>query len=583
MLGDQYRLRCKRDRTEPPAVSVVVPAHNAARVLPRCLTALKAQAYPPDAFEIIVVDDGSADESQVLTRKTIVEWARQGHNPELRLVRQEWRGSAVVRNRGVAEAHGRVVMFTDVDCEPVPGWIRAMLAPLADPGIAAVAGGYLTRPTSVVARLARAEFEERYRLLGSQSTVDAAFTHSAAFRREVLLDAGGFDERMLNIAEDRELSYRLAASGCQIAFAPSGLVFHRHPASLSDYLRKKFGRGLWVTLVVKRYPGKFEAGPRHRQQRRGGAGRTLQNQEDLSQQSPIEPTCHAHRARFFLIVRNREASMRVFDKYGVNGNVIELDLERFENAALALERIQPDITFNLAGYGVDRGEREKHLAYRLNGHLVGSLCDVLAAMPPSHWRGQRIVHTGSAVEYGNVSGVLSEASPQSPCTLYGRSKAFGTSLFTERCERFELQGVTARLFTLYGQGEHGGRLLPSLMDAARTGEPVRLTDGLQRRDFTFVEDVAEGLLRLGLANPARLGTAVNLSSGRLTTVRTFVDIAARVAGIPSAALHFGAIPVHRGEETSFSAIRIDNLACLTGWVPQTSVEAGIRRTLNFAT
>ncbi len=240
-----------------PTVSVIVPVRNGARTLAACLKALQQQDYPPDAMEVIVVDDGSTDDTPELVDAMATESAEQGNCPALWLIRQEWCGAPAARNRGVAEAGGEIVLFTDADCEPVPGWISAMQAPFADPEIAVVAGGYLTRQTSLVAQLAQAEFEERYRLLAHYPTVDIAFTHSAGFRRAVFLAAGGFDERMPNNNEDLEFSYRLATSGHRILFAPKGLVFHRHPETLGEYVRKKFSRGFWRILVYKRYPRKI--------------------------------------------------------------------------------------------------------------------------------------------------------------------------------------------------------------------------------------------------------------------------------------------------------------------------------------
>ena len=85
-----------------------------------------------------------------------------------------------------------------------------------------MAGGYLTKQTSLVAQLAQAEFEDRYRFFSQHTSVDAAFTHSAAFRREIFLHIAGFDERMPNNGDDLELSYRLILSGYQILFTPKG-------------------------------------------------------------------------------------------------------------------------------------------------------------------------------------------------------------------------------------------------------------------------------------------------------------------------------------------------------------------------
>lgn len=239
------------------SVSVIVPVRNGTRVLPDCLAALRRQTYPTKMLEVLVIDDESTDDTAALVQREIDLWAQSGNAPRLRLIRKSWGGAGAARNRGVVESRGDVVLFTDADCEPTLCWVDEMVKPLADPQVQAVAGGYLTKQTSPVARLAQAEFEDRYRFIARHTFIDIAFTHSCAVRREAFLDSQGFDERIPNNADDLELSYRLAVKGHRIVFAPRGLVFHQHPATWGEYIRKKVGRGYWRTLVFKRYPEKL--------------------------------------------------------------------------------------------------------------------------------------------------------------------------------------------------------------------------------------------------------------------------------------------------------------------------------------
>jgi cellulose synthase/poly-beta-1,6-N-acetylglucosamine synthase-like glycosyltransferase len=157
-------------------------------------------------------------------------------------------------------ARGSIVLFTDADCVPTSPWIESMTAPFADPEIAAVKGSYRTRQQALVARFAQQEFEDRYDMLLKHSHIDMVDSYSAAFRKEVFMAAGGFDESFPKANnEDTELSYRLAASGCKMVFKPSAIVYHRHPATLSRYLRVKFWRGYWRMIVYRRYPQKAVA------------------------------------------------------------------------------------------------------------------------------------------------------------------------------------------------------------------------------------------------------------------------------------------------------------------------------------
>ena len=260
------------------------------------------------------------------------------------------------------------------------------------------------------------------------------------------------------------------------------------------------------------------------------------------------------------------------------GEVIAADLTDREALESIYSGFRPSIVFNLAGYGVDPAQRNETLAQRINADLPGMLCQCASRWRNLDWRGMDVVHAGSAAEYGNAGGDLREDGPAQPFTVYGRTKLAGSQQLAEGCARFGVRGVTARLFTVYGPGEGSWRLLPSLVEASRTGQRIGLSAGLQRRDFTYVEDVSDGLLRLGLL-PAG-GGAVNLATGRLTTVRSFVETAANALKIPSFRLKFGELPanLHEMEHESVSVARLRGLL---GWVPGTSVVEGIRRTLEF--
>jgi nucleoside-diphosphate-sugar epimerase len=276
-------------------------------------------------------------------------------------------------------------------------------------------------------------------------------------------------------------------------------------------------------------------------------------------------------AQIYRVVRNRA---------GIQGEVIEADL--LDTAALAdlYRRIRPSITFNLAGYGVDVSEHDETLAYRINVELPRAVCEAAAAVRDASWPGQRVIHTGSAAEYGQARGTLAEDGPALPTSLYGKSKLAGTHAVSESCRALGLPGITARLFTVYGPGEHAGRLLPSLIEASLTGKTLDLTEGLPRRDFTYVEDVSDGLLRLGLV-PGDREPVVNLATGRLTEVREFVKTAAGILGIPLANLRFGAIPARPGE-MEHDPVALERLQRLLAWSPAVTITEGVRKSLEIS-
>lgn len=272
-------------------------------------------------------------------------------------------------------------------------------------------------------------------------------------------------------------------------------------------------------------------------------------------------------------VRNRRAAI------GTGGPVAIVHADLTEPGAVAevLARARPQIAFNLVGYGIDSSEREAAAMTAINAALVETLCTALTAIEPAGWTGAALVHAGSALEYGPVDGPVREETPPSPTTDYGRTKLRATQSIQRCASTGRLRAVVGRLFTVYGPGEHGNRLLPALLRTARTGQRLALTDGRQPRDFTYVDDAAEGLLRLG-ASAAAPGTIVNIATSRLTTVREFAETAAAVLGFDRALLEFGALPT-RAEEMWHGPVDVARLRDLVSWVPATTVAEGIRRTL----
>ncbi len=229
-----------------PWVSIIIPTYNGSRRIGVCLHALATQAEEIGA-EILVVDDGSTDD----TPAVLSGW------PQVRTVHQPNAGPAKARNHGAREARGRIILFTDDDCEPVPGWLKTMLKPFEDPLVVGAKGAYRTRQRSVVARFVQAEYEDKYRYMQAFPQIDFIDTYSAAFRRDRFMEMGGYDTDFpVACAEDIELSYRMSARGWKMVFVPGALVYHQHPDRLVWYLRKKFKFAYWRMLAVEKNPGK---------------------------------------------------------------------------------------------------------------------------------------------------------------------------------------------------------------------------------------------------------------------------------------------------------------------------------------
>jgi lipopolysaccharide/colanic/teichoic acid biosynthesis glycosyltransferase/GT2 family glycosyltransferase len=236
----------KQEETNRSAakVSVVIPAYNAAGIITSCIKALQEQKLSLP-YEIIVVDDGSSDNTADLAKESGAQVIRH----------TEKRGAAAARNSGISAAAGDIICFTDADCMPNENWIQQILRPFTNQDIIGTKGAYATKQREIVARFVQIEYEDKYDLLLRQERINFIDTYSAAYRRQVLLANNGFDEQIFYV-EDQELSFRLAARGYEMVFEPPAIVYHLHSNTLPSYFRKKFMIGYWKAQILRRFPGR---------------------------------------------------------------------------------------------------------------------------------------------------------------------------------------------------------------------------------------------------------------------------------------------------------------------------------------
>lgn len=236
-------------------VSVVVPTYRRPALLERCLTALAAQDLGPRCYEIIVGDDANSAE----TRQQVRRWAAgTGVAPPVTYlpVGGTAHGPAAARNCGWRRAAGEIVAFTDDDCIPTPGWLRAGLAAFArchDGGAGeAVAGawGRVTVPLPTVPT----DYERNAAGLEQGEAVTA----NCFYRRAVLEAVGGFDERFtMAWREDSDLLFTLLERGARVVPAPEAVVVHPvRPAAWGVSLRQQ-RKSLFNALLYKKHPALY--------------------------------------------------------------------------------------------------------------------------------------------------------------------------------------------------------------------------------------------------------------------------------------------------------------------------------------
>ncbi len=213
-------------------VTVIVPVLNAEQFLALCLESLLAQDYPAEAFEVLVVDNGSSDGSVAIAR--CFERVTLLHEPR--------RGAYVARNRGLAAARGDICAFTDPDCIAEPTWLRQMAAAMSNPRLGVVCGQRLA-PTSSGSMQMINDYEttkDQFVLDGNDTEIHYGYSNNMAVRRQVFERVGLFHER----PRGADTLFVRAVSGAlgpgAIAYCDTARVMHMEWDSLHVYLKKVF-------------------------------------------------------------------------------------------------------------------------------------------------------------------------------------------------------------------------------------------------------------------------------------------------------------------------------------------------------
>jgi glycosyltransferase involved in cell wall biosynthesis len=214
------------------AVSVVIPTYNRRARLGRVLDALELQSVERDRFEVIVVDDGSTDDTAAWLRNRTFGFG-------LHLVEQSNRGPGAARNAGVAKAEADLVLFLDDDVVPGRKLIAEHLKMHAAESKVVVIGpmSSLSSYRQPWVAWEQAKLEDQYRAMirGDYSPTFRQFwTGNASLARKDFLTAGGFDTS-LSRGEDVELGQRLAAQGVGFRFNPEATGLHHAERTLESW------------------------------------------------------------------------------------------------------------------------------------------------------------------------------------------------------------------------------------------------------------------------------------------------------------------------------------------------------------
>ena len=225
---------------EYPPVSIIIPCLNEEKNIAECLDAVFNLDYPD--FEVVVVDNGSTD----ATRKIAARYP-------VRIVIESKKGFGSIRNRGIHEAKSDYILYISADCLIMSDWLKCTFNAILNNEVAGVGGrqwALAVTPIKTIMGAVGLPFPIIFR-----KKVEHIPTPNALFRKNALLEIGGFDETLIT-GEDVDLNWRLQEAGYKLAYRPQTGVKHKVRETTRKFFKQHFNYGIGTAQLLKKYRSK---------------------------------------------------------------------------------------------------------------------------------------------------------------------------------------------------------------------------------------------------------------------------------------------------------------------------------------
>jgi glycosyltransferase involved in cell wall biosynthesis len=230
-----------------PRISVVIPVHNSQGTIGKCLDALRALNHSD--FEVILVDDGSVDQSAEICDSYA----------GAKVLRLEQGGPSRARNEGIRIAEGEFVAFTDDDCIVDKDWLSELESGFTDQEIGGVGGDQRSPEDESEFGKTIQDFFKGIGFVTGYIKTETGMSETehnpscnSMYRREVLDEVGGFDEGLFP-GEDVALDYEIRRRGLKLIYNSRACVGHYRPSSLKGFARMMRAYGACQRHLVGKY------------------------------------------------------------------------------------------------------------------------------------------------------------------------------------------------------------------------------------------------------------------------------------------------------------------------------------------
>lgn len=238
-----------------PRVSIIVVAHNEEVNLPQCLDSLLLQEY--HSFQILVVDGNSSDSTLRICQ------AYADRDLRVKFVHSSDPGQSIAKNRnlGVQSCATELIAFTDADCVAPKEWLSHLVVNLDRLSAVGVGGANIADPSGgpVMQAISQAQSSKlgfvgsiQGQVFSKEVSVSSLSCSNSLFTKKILEQVGGFNEKLKNMGEDYELSYKVKRAGNSLYAIPGSYVWHKLRNSWRGFAKNMFqyGRGRMRLMML---------------------------------------------------------------------------------------------------------------------------------------------------------------------------------------------------------------------------------------------------------------------------------------------------------------------------------------------
>ena len=252
--------------------------------------------------------------------------------------------------------------------------------------------------------------------------------------------------------------------------------------------------------------------------------------------------------------------------------VFDVDITNFSSIQSCVKKIKPEIIFHLAAF--TNSERTSNIIDECIKVNIEGTANLLRALKRTKYKS--FVNISSTEVYGPISVPFKEVQRAQPISPYGMSKLAAEHICNFYFKIYHSPIVNLRISMIYGEFQPEDKIIPHLILSCLKKKDLQLTAGRQTKDFVYIGDVVEALVRTSLEKKAN-GETINIGSGHEITIYDLVLKVVEKTKI-SGKINFGTIPVKKGE---IMRMRVTTAKAkkILGWKPRITLEKGLEKVI----